>query len=55
MCLKFLEWLCGSSSMMFLRILNWVWNVFRHEKSTCCLVGALEVFETKGMPGSNDV
>ncbi len=41
--------------MMFLGILNWVWNMLCFEKSTCCFVGALEVFGTKGMLGSNDV
>ncbi len=36
---KILEWLCGSSCVMFLGILNWVWNVFCHEKNTYCIVG----------------
>jgi hypothetical protein len=55
MCLGFLEWLCGSSCMMFLGILNWVWNLFYLEKSTCCFVGAPKVFGTEGMLGSSDV
>ncbi len=55
MCLGFLEWLCRSSCIMFLEILNWVWNVFCFEKNTYCLVGALEVFGTEGMLGSSDV
>ncbi len=55
MCLRFLEWLCGSSCMMFLGILNWVWNVFCLKKNTCCLVGVPEVFGSKGMLESNDV
>ncbi len=29
--------------------------MFCSEKSTCCLVGAPEVFGTEGMLGSNDV
>ncbi len=55
MCLGFLEWLCGSSCMMFLEILNWVWNVFCSKKSTSCLVGVSEVFGTEGMLESSDV
>jgi hypothetical protein len=51
----FLEWLCGSSCMMFLGILNWVWNVFCPKKNTYCFVGSLEVFGTEGMLGSSDV
>jgi hypothetical protein len=41
--------------MIFLGILNWVWNVFCPEKNTCSLVGAPEAFGTKGMLGSSDV
>jgi hypothetical protein len=54
-CLRFIKWLCGSSCMMFLGILNWVWNVFCPKKSTCYFVGAPKVFETEGMLESNDV
>jgi hypothetical protein len=54
MCLRFLEWLCGNSCAMFLRILNWVWNVFCPKKSTCYFVGVSEAFGTKGMLGSSD-
>jgi len=54
-CLGFLKWLCGSSCMMFLGILNWVWNVFYFEKNTCCLVGVPKVFGIEGMLGSSDV
>jgi hypothetical protein len=50
-CLGFLEWLCGSLCMMFLGILNWVWNVFCLEKSTCCFVGTSKVFGIKRMLG----
>ncbi len=55
MCQGFLEWLCGSSCMMFLGILNWVWSVFCLEKNTYYLMGALEVFGIEGMLGSSDV
>ncbi len=55
MCLEFLEWLCGSSCIMFLRILNWVWNVFCPEKSTSCFMGVPKVFGTEGMLGSTNV
>jgi hypothetical protein len=55
MCLRFLEWLCGNSCMMFLGILNWLWNVFCLDKSTCYFVGGPEVFGIAGMLGSNDV
>jgi hypothetical protein len=41
--------------MMFMGILNWVWIVFGLEKSTCCFVGAPEVFGIEGMLGNNDV
>jgi hypothetical protein len=54
MCLEFLEWLCGSSCIMFLRILNWVWNVFCPEMNTCYFVGTLEVFGIKRMLGNSD-
>ena len=55
MCLGFLEWLCGNSCVMFLGILNWVWNVFCPDKSICSFIGALEVFGTEGKLGSSDV
>jgi hypothetical protein len=54
-CLGFLEWLCGNSCMVFLGILNWVWNVFCLKKSTYYFVRASEVFGTEGMLGSSDV
>jgi hypothetical protein len=41
MCLKFLEWLCGNSHVMFIGILNYLWNVFCLEKNTYCIVIAL--------------
>jgi hypothetical protein len=41
--------------MMFLGILNWVWNVFCPDKSICSFIGALEVFGTEGKLGSSDV
>jgi hypothetical protein len=41
--------------MMFLGILNWVWNVFCPKKNTCSFVGAPEVFGTEGMLGNSDV
>jgi len=37
-----------AAHVMFSGILNWVWNVFYHEKSICCFVGALEVLGLKG-------
>jgi hypothetical protein len=52
---SFLEWLCRSSCIMFLGILNWVWNVFCLEKSTYCFVGVPHVFGIERMLRNNDV
>jgi hypothetical protein len=41
--------------MIFLGILNWVWNVFCPEKNTYCFVAALEAFGIKWILGSSDV
>jgi hypothetical protein len=41
--------------MMFLGILNWVWNVFCFKKNTYCAVGAPKVFGIEGMLGNSDV
>jgi len=49
---KILEWLCGSSCVMFLGILNRVWNVFCPEKNTCYIMGAPKGFGIEGMLGS---
>jgi hypothetical protein len=43
------------AALMFLRILNWVLNVFYPKKNICCFVGALKVFGTKGMMGNTNV
>jgi hypothetical protein len=50
-CLGFLEWLCGSSYLMLLGILNLVYNVFCHKKSICCIMGASEVLGLRGYWG----
>jgi hypothetical protein len=34
--------------MMFLGILNWVWNVLCPKNNTCCFVGAPEVLGLRG-------
>jgi hypothetical protein len=54
-CLGFLELLCDNSCMVFMGILNSVWNVFCFKKSTCCFMGALKVFGIEGKLGNNDV
>jgi len=41
--------------MVFMGILNWVWNVFCFKKNTYYFMGALEVFGIEGMLGNNDV